>query len=299
MEIAHRIARLRADPAAFSDLSLREFKEVVAELLASKGWQVSFTAPARDSGVHILAITSDIDEIELTWLVECKHRRDRPVGVAALDQLVEVRKRLRVSHALLVTTSPVTASAAYVADLAGIGIADSAVVASWVEQYAPAETAPHAVSRRFRSCFVSHSTADQAFVVQLVDRLKAAGVRVWCAPEDLVPGRKIHEEVAGAIASFDRLVVVLSDASMASRWVQTEVRWARRRELEEGTRVLFPVSLVQFGTLKGWQLFDADSGQDLAAEIREYFVADFSAWRNRRAFAESVTTLLRGLEAGM
>jgi hypothetical protein len=190
----------------------------------------------------------------------------------------------------------VTRGAAEFAGQVGIEIADAAVLARWVEQYARPETTPYAISRRLRSCFVSHSTADVAFVHQLVHRLRAAGVRVWYAPEDLVPGRKIHEEVAEAIATFDRLVVVLSDASIASSWVQTEVRWARRREIKESARVLFPVSLLPFERLKNWQLFDADSGQDLAAELREYFVADFSEWHSDLAFQQGMVSLLRGLE---
>jgi hypothetical protein len=127
--------------------------------------------------------------------------------------------------------------------------------------------------------------------------LRDAGVRIWYAPEDLVAGRKIHEEVAEAINLFDRVIVVLSEHSMSSRWVQSELRLARRRELNQGARVLFPISLVPFERLRAWELFDADSGQDLAVEVREYFVPDFSIWEDPAAFERGVAELLRGLDA--
>jgi hypothetical protein len=157
--------------------------------------------------------------------------------------------------------------------------------------------APRVAGKRFQSCFLSYSHKDEAFAVRLVARLRGEGVRVWFAAEDLSPGQKIHEEVEKAIDNFDRLLVVLSDHSMRSPWVQSEVRKARRRELRDGCRVVFPISLVPFDTLKQWELFDADSGQDLAVEIREYLIPDFSAWQDTAVFEKQTKALLAGLGA--
>jgi hypothetical protein len=84
---------------------------------------------------------------------------------------------------------------------------------------------------------------------------------------------------------------------MRSPWVQSEVRKARHRELRDGCRVLFPISLVPFDTLKQWDVFDSDSGQDLAVEIREYLVPDFSAWQDSAVFEKQLKALLGGLKA--
>ena len=84
---------------------------------------------------------------------------------------------------------------------------------------------------------------------------------------------------------------------MRSSWVQSEIRRARGRELRDGLRVLFPISLVDFDTLKKWEMFDADSGQDLAVEIREYLIPNFSGWRDPKQFETQVQALLKGLNA--
>ena len=51
-----------------------------------------------------------------------------------------------------------------------------------------------------------------------------------------------------------------------------EISKARKREVRDDLRVLFPVRLVDFDTLKTWECFDADTGKDSAREIREYFI---------------------------
>jgi hypothetical protein len=38
---------------------------------------------------------------------------------------------------------------------------------------------------------------------------------------------------------------------------------------------MFPITLVPFEEIKSWKAFDADSGEDSAREIREYFIPDF------------------------
>jgi hypothetical protein len=67
-----------------------------------------------------------------------------------------------------------------------------------------------------------------------------------------------------------------SKTLLKSEWVMTEIRRARKVEREESRRKLFPIRLVDFETIKNWECFDADSGKDLAVELREYYIPDFS-----------------------
>ena len=69
-------------------------------------------------------------------------------------------------------------------------------------------------------------------------------LRVWFAPEDIKGGKKIHEQIDKAINHHDKLLIVLSENSMRSDWVQTEVRKARKREVEENRRILFQILLT-------------------------------------------------------
>ena len=149
----------------------------------------------------------------------------------------------------------------------------------------------------FYSCFISYSTKDQEFADRLYADLQNKGVRCWFAPHDLLPGEKLHEQIDDAIRMHERLLLILSTSSMNSEWVKTEIRKARKREGTERKRVLFPVRLVSFETIRDWELFDADEGKDLAVEIREYYMPpDFSDWKNHDSYAQGFQNLLRGLK---
>ena len=69
-------------------------------------------------------------------------------------------------------------------------------------------------------------------------------------------------------------------------------------KLCEGRRVLFPIRLVPFETLRDWKAFDADTGKDMGVEIREYFIPDFSNWKDHDAFEAAFQRLLSDLKAG-
>lgn len=151
---------------------------------------------------------------------------------------------------------------------------------------------------QFYSCFISYSTKDQAFADRLYADLQARGVRCWFAPHDIAAGKKIHEQLDEAIRMHDKLLLILSEHSMASDWVQTEIAKARKREASEGKRMLFPVALVPYEAIKEWECFDADRGKDSAREVREYFIPDFSNWKDHDSYQKALQELERGLKAG-
>lgn len=75
----------------------------------------------------------------------------------------------------------------------------------------------------FDSCFISYSSADELFVRRLHRDLIAAGIRCWFAPHDLKTGDRIRARIDESIQLHDKLLVVLSYASLASDWVEAEV----------------------------------------------------------------------------
>jgi hypothetical protein len=149
----------------------------------------------------------------------------------------------------------------------------------------------------YYSCFISYSTHDQTFAERLHSDLQAKGVSCWFAPEDIAGGKKLHEQIDQAIRLHDKLLLVLSEHSIGSEWVMTEIRRTRKAELKENRRKLFPIRLVDMDTLKGWECFDADAGKDLAVEVREYFIPDFSGWENHTVYQRAFDRLLRDLKA--
>jgi hypothetical protein len=150
----------------------------------------------------------------------------------------------------------------------------------------------------FYSCFISYSTKDQDFAERLHADLQAKGVRCWFAPEEMKGGHKLHEQIDEAIRLHDKLLLILSEHSMSSPWVETEIANAREREKREDKQLLFPITLVPFEAIKQWKLFDADMGIDSAREIREYFIPDFSNWKDHDSYQTAFQRLVKDLKAG-
>jgi hypothetical protein len=150
---------------------------------------------------------------------------------------------------------------------------------------------------QFYSCFISYSTRDEEFARRLYSRMRDEKLRVWFAPEEMKGGQKLYDQIERAIQLHDRLLLVLSESSMQSEWVMTEILRAREAELKEGRRKLFPITIVEFDKVKAWRRFDADSGKDLAREVREYFIPDFSNWKDHDAFEQAFARLLSDLRA--
>ena len=150
---------------------------------------------------------------------------------------------------------------------------------------------------QFYSCFISYAGEDQEFADRLYEGLQNKGVRCWFAPHDVKGGEKLHEQIDKAIRLHDKLLLILSKDSMKSEWVKTEIFNARKREVAEKKRKLFPVRLVPMKTLHNWKCFDAKTGKDLAREIAEYFIPDFANWKDHDLFQGGFDRLLKDLKS--
>jgi len=150
---------------------------------------------------------------------------------------------------------------------------------------------------QFHSCFISFSHADEEFARRLHGRMQQEHLRVWFSPEDMKAGRKLREEIESAIHVYDKLLVVLSEASMSSAWVKDEIRKARKAELKTGKRKLFPIRLMDLEVIREWDFFDSIANEHVAAELCEYHIPDFSNWKDHDSFEHAFKRLLRDLRA--
>ncbi|WP_395739924.1 TIR domain-containing protein [Prosthecobacter sp.] len=148
---------------------------------------------------------------------------------------------------------------------------------------------------QFYSCFISYSSKDEEFAHRLHARLQQEHVRVWFAPADLQGGEALHDQIDQAIRIFDKLLILLSPASLQSEWVMAEIRKARKAERKTGQRKLFPIRLVDHATLQEWECFDADSKEDIAREVRQNFIPDFTSWKDDDAFEAAFARLLKSI----
>jgi TIR domain/Pentapeptide repeats (8 copies) len=144
-------------------------------------------------------------------------------------------------------------------------------------------------------CFISYSWKDSKFVEKLRDRLIAEKVNVWLDKHDMVAGT-IQDQVWRAIQLHHVVVLVLSEHSVRSDWVENELDMARRKEKAEGRAVLCPVALDDTWRAK----LDAtagpgDANRALWRTLDTKLVMDFSPWKTK-AFDGTFGKLVRGLK---
>lgn len=141
---------------------------------------------------------------------------------------------------------------------------------------------------QFYSRFISYSSKDQTFADRLHADLQNAGVRCWFAPHDLPIGAKTWDAIDEAIRLRDKLLVILSDASIGSDWVEDEINKAYAEERHRKRPVLFPVRLddVVMTTPEPW-----------ARKLRDQRnIGDFRNWRRVARYKQSLERLLRDLK---
>lgn len=93
------------------------------------------------------------------------------------------------------------------------------------------------------SIFLSHSTADKAFVRRLAHALRQAGAHVWLDEADLRVGDFAFDGISGGIRTMRYVGIVLSPRSVASWWVKQELAAALHREMREDTAIVLPILL--------------------------------------------------------
>ncbi len=109
---AELMARLAREPQLLHALHPRRFEEVVAELFAQQGYEVTLTAASKDGGAD-LYVFDRRGVGSFLYLVECKkYRVDRPVGVGIVRQLFGVVQALNATAGIVATTSHFTRGAA-------------------------------------------------------------------------------------------------------------------------------------------------------------------------------------------
>ena len=87
---------------------------------------------------------------------------------------------------------------------------------------------------QYYSCFISHSSKDQDYAKRIHADLQNNGVRCWFAPHDMPIGGKILDEIDAAIRLRDKVLLILSEHSIKSGWVEDEVSKAFAEERKRG-----------------------------------------------------------------
>ncbi|QTR45794.1 CHAT domain-containing protein [Thiothrix litoralis] len=91
--------------------------------------------------------------------------------------------------------------------------------------------------------FISHATADDAFVKELREKLDLHHLNVWVDSQNLRGGDKLWPEVAEAIRTACHVLVVISPQTINSDWVFDEIELAEQVEKERADYRVIPLML--------------------------------------------------------
>jgi hypothetical protein len=136
--------------------------------------------------------------------------------------------------------------------------------------------------------FISYSHGDSKFVDKVSTSLNKKGIRYWRDIHEMKTGR-MEKQIDRATRQIPTVLLILSQHSIKSDWVEDEIHTARELEKEMGRDVLCPVALDD--TWKNSHL-----PKRIMEQIMEYNIPDFSAWKDDSKFESMFRKLIDGLE---
>jgi TIR domain/Pentapeptide repeats (8 copies) len=140
---------------------------------------------------------------------------------------------------------------------------------------------------QFTNLFLSYSHADSEFLDALKPRLRARGINFWWDVHD-APAGPLDKIVPRAMRLNPTVLLVLSEQSVESDWVEHEAELARELEKKLRRHVICPVALDDAWKTCAW------SGP-LRTQIKKYNVLDFSEWRESGLLDRQFGRLVEGL----
>lgn len=135
--------------------------------------------------------------------------------------------------------------------------------------------------------FISYSHGDSTFVDKLETHLNTKGIRFWRDIHDAKAGR-LEKQIDQAMRLNPTVLLILSEHSIKSDWVEHEVRTARDLEKEMRRDVLCPVALDNSWKSSPWP-------KRVMEQVMEYNILDFSSWKDEGKFGNTFNKLIDGL----
>lgn len=74
--------------------------------------------------------------------------------------------------------------------------------------------------------FLSYEHNDISLAKKIESVLKNAGFQVWNSETEILPGDNFAEKISEALKASDAMVVLLTQESLNSKWIQWEIEYA-------------------------------------------------------------------------
>ncbi len=133
------------------------------------------------------------------------------------------------------------------------------------------------------SNFISYTGKDEIFAQKLSQNLQELGMHCWLISERVRNKEKNYPLIDAALNLHDKELLVMSENSLESDWIEEEINAAFEKEEQTGKMVLLPIILddsVKY------------SDKPLIARVRRSRqVYDFSLWQDEETFKEVLGSL--------
>ena len=73
--------------------------------------------------------------------------------------------------------------------------------------------------------YISHAHSDERLAQRIAAILQEAGLEVWDAKREIMPGDNWAQEVSNALQESEAMVVLLTPDAVTSQWARWEMGW--------------------------------------------------------------------------
>lgn len=136
------------------------------------------------------------------------------------------------------------------------------------------------------SCFITYAAQDRDFSLKLSKDLEADGFRCWLDAKDIPVRSNWRDTIGRAIEESDKAILVLSQASLQSRWVRDELQRVLDLESKRHSPFLIPLRLDNAVL---------ESSDTITPELAKRQIADFRHWTEPEEYNQAFSHLIRSL----
>jgi hypothetical protein len=267
------LTALRSTPDLVGRMSQLGLERTVLGLLneASQA-PVTLTPVVADAGLWLARTEGDDRD---AMLVSVLGTESGSVDISVVDRVNGVRDRKLLGKAVIVTRSSFSAevSDAYGGLSHRLELVDfdrlTGVLADagWISREPGFLMSPVRDKPR-QKVFISYSWMEHDFAVWLYNRLHGWSYSCFLDRVDLLPGQVILSAVKQAIAGADVVLLCCSKSSLASPWVQAEIKHCLAREKTEGRTILVPIKLGDVRFAGAFEVLNERLAADFTGEHR-------------------------------